>query len=129
MKTLRIVTLLAFLVWSMSVFASSTRTINADQIQSGDTTKTYTLPAQSGTSAIMVSAGLVQEVPSGSVNSSNTAFTLANTPGAAASISCTLDGLILTQGSGKDYTVSGASLTMGVAPSTGQTIWCSYSKY
>jgi len=121
--------LLMVLAWSWSVYASSTRSISADQIVSADASKTYTLPAQSGTSALMVSAGLVQEIPSGSVNSSNTAFTLANTPAAASSISCTLDGLILTQGSGKDYTVSSATLTMGTAPSTGQTIWCTYSKF
>lgn len=107
--------------------ASSTRSLQADAIQSSDLTKTITLPAATGTA--MLSVGLVQEVPSGSVNGSNVTFTLANTPTSAATVYCTEDGIFLTQGSGKDYTISGATITMATAPGTGQVIWCAYSKY
>ena len=67
-----------------------------------------------------------QEVPSGTCNGSTTSFTLANTPAASASVQLHLDGLMLTQGSGKDYTISGATITLTTACSTGQSLWAVY---
>lgn len=67
-----------------------------------------------------------QETPSGTVNNSNTAFTLAHTPVSNASVHLHLDGLILVQGT--DYTISGSSITMtGVIPNFGQTLYADYA--
>jgi hypothetical protein len=77
----------------------------------------------------MVSAGLIQETPSGTINGTNVTFTLSVTPVAAATINCTIDGLIMTQGTGRDYTISGATLTLNEAPVTGQVLWCQYSRF
>ena len=119
--------LLAVVALPATAYPSSTRSIQADQLVSSDQTKTYSLPAVTGT--VMLSVGIVQETPSGTVNGSNTAFTLANTPAVSATVRCFLDGLSLTQGGGNDYTISGASITMASAPALGQTLYCSYSKY
>ena len=107
--------------------ASATRTIDADALISSSHATTVTLPAATGTA--MISAGLIQEAPSGTVNGSNVTFTLANTPGNAATVVLTLDGMVLTQGVSKDYTISGGTITMAVAPALGQSLWAVYSKY
>jgi hypothetical protein len=67
-----------------------------------------------------------EETPGGSINSSNTAFTLANAPSPAASLLLVLNGLVLQQGAGKDYTLSGSNITMAVAPSTGDVLLAWY---
>jgi hypothetical protein len=68
-----------------------------------------------------------QEVPSGTVNGSNTSFTLAHTPSASSTLVLSADGMIYTQGAGKDYTISGATITFSVAPTLGQVLWAVYS--
>lgn len=65
-----------------------------------------------------------QGAPTGTINGSNTSFTLSPTPGAASNINCFQNGLQLQQGSGNDYTVSGANLTWLTAPPTGAKIDC-----
>lgn len=67
------------------------------------------------------------EVLSGTVNGSNTAFTLANTP-VAGSEELKIEGHLLKPGAGNDYTISGASVTMLTAPLTGEVITGSYRK-
>lgn len=62
-----------------------------------------------------------QETPSGSINSSNTAFTLANAPSPAGSLLLVQNGLVL-KGGGVDYTLSGANITMVTAPATGDDL-------
>lgn len=59
---------------------------------------------------------IYNEVPTGTVNGSNTAFTLANTP-ASGTLQLYADGMRM-KGGGVDYTLSGANITMIVAPST-----------
>lgn len=113
------------LALSAQCFASSTRTIDGDAITSSDHTKTWTGPGATG--KIMISAGIVSEVPSGTVNSSNVTFTLANTPTVSATVNFYVDGLTWIQGT--DYTISGATITATTAPSTGQTVYVVYSKY
>jgi hypothetical protein len=66
-----------------------------------------------------------QETPGGSINGSNTAFTLANTPQSGPAVILTLDGL--TQIQGVDYTISGTSITMTTAPALGQMLWATYT--
>jgi len=68
-----------------------------------------------------------KEIPSGSINGSNTAFTLANTP-VAGSEHVYLNGVLQESGAGNDYTISGASITMLTAPLTGEKLRASYRK-
>ena len=65
------------------------------------------------------------EVPTGSINSSNTTFTLAHTPSPAADLTCFLNG-IEQRAAGADYTLATATLTYGTAPVTGSTLVCNY---
>lgn len=55
------------------------------------------------------------ETPSGAINGSNVTFTLANAPNPAASLILFLNKVLQIQGT--DYTLSGATITMAVAPS------------
>lgn len=66
-----------------------------------------------------------QETPSGTVDNSNVTFSLANTPTANVAVKLFQDGLILIQGT--DYTISGATITMTVAPNFGQTLYANYT--
>jgi hypothetical protein len=65
------------------------------------------------------------EVPTGTINGSTTAFTLAHTPSPALSLACYNNG-IEQRAAGADYTLATATITYGVAPPTGTTIVCSY---
>lgn len=67
------------------------------------------------------------EVPGGSVNGSNTAFTLANTP-VAGSERLFLNGQRLKPGSGNDYTISGLNITALFAPIIGDQLLADYLK-
>jgi len=68
-----------------------------------------------------------QEAPSGAVDGANVTFALANTPTANVNVKLYLDGGIQYQGIGLDYTVSGNTITMAVAPVVNQTLWADYS--
>jgi hypothetical protein len=65
------------------------------------------------------------EVPGGDVNSSNTIYTLANTP-VAGSVAVYVNGLRFKNI--QDYTISGGTITMVQAPQTGDNIICDYRK-
>ena len=67
-----------------------------------------------------------QETPGGTVNGTNTAFTLASTPTANGTVVLTQNGLVLVQGT--DYTISGTSITMAAAPLSSQTLYAYYVK-
>jgi hypothetical protein len=66
------------------------------------------------------------EVPSGSINGSNTVFSLANVPSPAESLGVYLNGLLMDQGS--DYGLSGNVITFITAatPQSGDTLLASY---
>ena len=66
----------------------------------------------------------VKESPSGTINGSNTAFTLAQSPNENESVELYLDGLYLIES--VDYTLSGTSITMTVAPANGQSLKAQY---
>lgn len=68
-----------------------------------------------------------KEIPSGSINGSNTAFTLANTP-VVGSEHVYLNGVLQESGAGNDYTISGTAITMLSAPLTGEKLRVSYRK-
>ena len=68
-----------------------------------------------------------KEIPSGSINGSNTAFTLANSP-VAGSEHIYLNGMLIESGAGNDYTISGANITLLSAPLTGEKLRVTYRK-
>lgn len=70
--------------------------------------------------------GWTQEVPSGTINGSNKAFTLTYTPDEAASVVVFLDGIV--QRLTTDYTFSGTTITFVSAPAVGQDLYCVYQK-
>ena len=119
---------LSFIITS-GAFASATRSIDADQVQSADHTKTFTMPASSGTLLISGSVAIAGQFnrDSASGNSSTTVFTLTNSPASTTEARVFLDGIlqILTT----DYTISGTSLTFVTAPATGQNITVLYSRF
>jgi len=90
----------------------------------GSTAITY---AQDGSGGLTTSNFVDKEVPSGSINGSNTAFTLANTP-VSGSEHVYLNGLLMRSGAGNDYTISGTTITLATAPLSGEFICVSYRK-
>ncbi len=66
-----------------------------------------------------------QTVPSGTINGSNTSFTLPSTP-VVGTESLYLNGQRLQGGAGNDYTISATAITMLFAPVTGDKITADY---
>jgi hypothetical protein len=76
---------------------------------------------------VLTSANWVpNETPSGTIDGSNTAFTLANTP--ATAVQLTYNGSTLKPGAGNDYTISGTAITMLFAPLAGSNLLAFYFK-
>lgn len=73
-----------------------------------------------------VNEGWVQETPSGSVNGSNAAFTLAFTPDDSAGVRVYVNGLI--QKPTTHYTISSTTITFVTAPAVGQDLLVEYTK-
>jgi hypothetical protein len=65
------------------------------------------------------------ETPGGTIDGTNTAFTLANAPSPASSLNLFLNGLRLTAG-GVDYTLAGTAITMVSAPNPGDVFVANY---
>lgn len=108
----------------LNTLAGTSRATPADSLVSTDGTKSWALTGTAG--PVISSTGIVQEAPTGTINSSNVTFTLSATPGAAATLVCFLDGQAQTLTT--DYTRSGATITETTAPATGQILVCQYSK-
>jgi hypothetical protein len=70
---------------------------------------------------------IIRETPSGAVNGTNTTFTLANTP-IAGSEMVFVNGMLQDAGTGNDYTITGATITMLYTPLTNDKIRVSYIK-
>lgn len=68
-----------------------------------------------------------KEVPSGTKNGSNATFTLANTP-TSGSEHLYLNGILQNVGSGNDYTITGATITMLNIPLASDVLLASYRK-
>ena len=66
-----------------------------------------------------------RETPSGTINGSNTSFTLANTPVSGTEM-LFLNGILQRAGAGNDYTISGLTITYNTAPQSGDTLLCTY---
>lgn len=79
----------------------------------------------STTSGLQPSSFIVSETPTGTINGSNTAFTLANTP-SAGTLQLYLNGVRLIVGAGNDYTLSGSTISMLTAPISGDSLLADY---
>ena len=135
MKVFKSHLIAAFLALMCSQTAIATYVGNPVRSRSGGTqtdssgsTGFAKITAGSWTYAAITNADLPftwkQEVPGGTINNSNTAFTLASTPTANAAVHLYQDGLILVQG--VDYTISGVNITMTTAPNFFQSLYASY---
>lgn len=84
-----------------------------------------TVSSTAGSGFLKYASQVTNEVPTGAVNSANTAYVIANTP-QNASVKVYLNGqrLLITS----DYTISGTTITMVAAPVTGDQIWVDYQK-
>jgi hypothetical protein len=79
-------------------------------------------------SAIMKTTNFIRnETPSGTINSSNTTFTLANTP-VAGSEALYWNAVRMFPGAGNDYTISGGTITTLFTPDTGDRLAVDYLK-
>lgn len=98
---------------------------------SGDVTVSnagvFTVNNTAGTGFLKYGNMVNNETPGGTVNGSNTAFTLANTP-QVSSLELFLNGMLLEPGAGNDYTVSGTAVTMLFAPLSGDKLRAYYWK-
>ena len=80
------------------------------------------------TGALKNSSFIFGEIPSGSINGSNATFTLASVP-VANSEALFYNGTRLIRGSGEDYTISGATITMvAYVPQPGDKVIVDYIK-
>lgn len=70
---------------------------------------------------------IANEVPTGDINGANTDFVVANTP-ASGTLQVYLNGLLQEPGSGKDYQLSGTTITFATAPETGDIVLVNYCK-
>jgi hypothetical protein len=108
-------------------------TVNANRRYSctsddGGTLGTTAITYVQDTSGGLASTNFVdKELPSGAINGSNTAFTLANTP-TTGSEHVYLNGLLQESGAGNDYTIATNTITMLTAPISGDKIRVSYRK-
>ena len=64
------------------------------------------------------------ETPTGTIDGSNTSFTLAGTPAPTNSLEVRVNGMVMTLT--EDYTLSGDTLTLGTAPPTGSILRVDY---
>lgn len=123
---MKVLVLVSLTMFAWQSFGAATRSIDGDAVLSADHTKAYTMPTSAGT--LIDSGTIVQEAPAGTVNGSNVTFTLSFTPLNLNLVDLKLDGVVLEQGAGKDYTISGATITMLTAPVAGQSLLALYSK-
>jgi hypothetical protein len=82
--------------------------------------------ATASTDYMAPSSFVVNETPSGTINGSTTAFTLAHTPLVGTEM-VFKNGLLMASG-GADYSISGGTITMTTAPVSGDTLVVTYQK-
>jgi len=75
---------------------------------------------------IAASNYIIRETPTGTIDGSNTAFTLASAPSPTNTEAVFLNGILQEPGAGNDYTISGATITFAVAPPTGSRVKVNY---
>jgi hypothetical protein len=92
---------------------------------SGDATMSNTGVVTLAATVLKQSSVVANEIPTGSINGSNTAFNLANTP-VTGSVQVYLNGV--KQKPTTDYTIATATITFVTAPSTGDYVEVIYFK-
>ena len=75
--------------------------------------------------AVLEADVIVNEIPTGLINSLNVTYTLANTP-VAGTVAVFLNGLYQAPGVGLDYTISGTTITFVKAPRTNSDLYVTY---
>ena len=87
-------------------------------------------PASFGTFGLNTLHKWTQEIPSGTINSANVSFTIANSPVAVTAVVVFKNGLYQTQGTSvtHDYNFANQQLTFSNAPLTGDEIVCMYAR-
>lgn len=90
----------------------------------GSTAVTY---VQDSSGTLSPTNFVTEETPSGSVNGSNTTYTLANTP-TSGTLRLYLNGVRQKSGAGNDYTLSTNTITMTTAPISGDVLIADYMK-
>ena len=75
--------------------------------------------------ANVVESDFVKEDESANANGSNVEFTLGSSP-LSATIQLFLNGQLMIEGSGKNYTISGTTITFATAPASGDTVTVYY---
>lgn len=100
--------------------SSSTGKIPANKL-----TYLSALPVSVITGAVDIAKYISSETPSGTIDGSNTTFTLANTP-VSGTVIVFLNGLRQKSGAGNDYTISGSTITYLSAPLSGDVLTVSY---
>ena len=98
---------------------------NDGAIVLGTTALVYTI--FTGATGLTTGNFITNETPTGAVNGTNTAFTLAFTP-TAGTVSVYLNGIYQEPGAGNDYTISTNTITYLTAPVTGDKIRANYMK-
>lgn len=118
-------------VTTSGTLALSKATQSANTVWAGPTSGGAAQPAFRALVLTDLPAGTItnfadNETPSGTINSSNVTFTLANTPTPAASLILTVNGVV--QYAAVDYTLTTNVITMASAPTTGALIraWYRY---
>jgi hypothetical protein len=108
-------------------------TLTGDVTTTGGSLAT-TINHTSGSGFVKYTDFVTGELPTGTINGSNTTFTLANTPatgnGAVSTLELFYGGELLKPGAGNDYTLSGSTITMLFAPtnSTNGNLTACYMK-
>lgn len=70
---------------------------------------------------------IVNEIPSGLINSSNVTYSIANTP-VTGTVAVFLNGMYQAPGGGLDYTITGTTITFVKAPRTNSDLYVTYIK-
>lgn len=112
---------------SAHIFVGNGSGVATDVALSGDVTISNTGVATVSASFLKNSSFVFGELPSGSINGSNTSFTTANAP-VAGTVVVYQNGVRLNSGAGNDYTISGSTITMLAAPLAGDLLLVDYLK-
>ncbi len=113
---------------SAQIIVGNASNLAASVVVSGDVTiSNLGVVTADVTKVMKFNRFLNRETPSGTVNGSNTTFTLAQTPVTGTEI-LFVNGIMQDAGAGNDYTISGGTITFlsGAIPQSGDKIRCSY---
>ena len=113
---------------STSLLGSGDVDVVDDEIVNGVTTKapSQNIVFDELALRVLLSSFVENEVPSGTLDSINDTFTLANTP-IAGSVKIYQNGIRL-KGGGIDYNISGPTITFSTAPQAFDILLCDYRK-